>query len=82
MTTPLPPKPFTAVKGHRLAHVETGHGDPIVLLLGNPASGYLWRVVMPPLAGLGRVIAPDLIGHRPGGGGLAVATRLKEPRHV
>ena len=34
-----------------------------MLLHGNPTSSYLWRDVMPPLAGLGRVIAPDLIGH-------------------
>lgn len=61
--TPLPPKQFTTVAGHRLAHVEMGRGDPIVLLHGNPTSSYLWREVMPPLAGLGRVIAPDLIGH-------------------
>lgn len=58
-----PPKTFTTVRGHRLAHVEMGTGDPIVLLHGNPTSSYLWREVMPPLAGLGRVIAPDLIGH-------------------
>ena len=63
MTTTLPPKQFTTVNGHRLAHVEMGQGDPIVLLHGNPTSSYLWRDVMPPLAGLGRVIAPDLIGH-------------------
>lgn len=59
----LPPKQFTPVHGHRLAHVEVGSGDPIVLLHGNPTSSYLWRDVMPPLAGLGRVIVPDLIGH-------------------
>ena len=63
MTTALPPKQFTTVNGHRLAHVEMGQGDPIVLLHGNPTSSFLWRDVMPPLAGLGRVIAPDLIGH-------------------
>ncbi len=63
MTTRLPPKQFTTVQGHRLAHVEIGQGDPIVLLHGNPTSSYLWRDVMPPLAALGRVIAPDLIGH-------------------
>ena len=61
--TPLPPKQFTTVDGHRLAHVEIGQGAPIVLLHGNPTSSYLWRDVMPPLAGLGRMIAPDLIGH-------------------
>ena len=63
MTTRLPPKQFTTVQGHRLSHVEMGQGDPIVLLHGNPTSSYLWRDVMPPLAALGRVIAPDLIGH-------------------
>lgn len=63
MTTSLPPKQFTTVNGRRLAHVEMGRGQPIVLLHGNPTSSYLWRDVMPPLAGLGRVIAPDLIGH-------------------
>ena len=61
--TPLPPKQFTTVEGHRLAHVELGTGDPIVLLHGNPTSSFLWREVIPPLADLGRVIAPDLIGH-------------------
>lgn len=61
--TPLLPKHLTTIDGHRLAHVEVGRGDPIVLLHGNPTSSYLWRDVMPPLAGLGRVIAPDLIGH-------------------
>ena len=63
MTTALPLKQFTTVKGHRLAHIEMGQGAPIVLLHGNPTSSFLWRDVMPPLAGLGRVIAPDLIGH-------------------
>ena len=63
MTPPLPPKQFSTIKGHRLAHVERGQGDPIVLLHGNPTPSYLWRDVMPPLTGMGRVIAPDLIGH-------------------
>ena len=45
-----------------MAYVEAGTGDPIVFLHGNPTSSYLWRNVMPHLAGLGRCIAPDLIG--------------------
>lgn len=61
-TTP-PAQRFTTVNGHRLAHVEMGQGEPIVQLHGNPTSSYLWRDVMPPLARLGQVIAPDLIGH-------------------
>lgn len=45
-----------------MAYVEHGSGDPIVLLHGNPTSSYLWRDVIPELSGLGRCIAPDLIG--------------------
>jgi haloalkane dehalogenase len=42
--------------------VETGSGDPIVFLHGNPTSSYLWRNVIPHLEGQGRCIAPDLVG--------------------
>lgn len=45
-----------------MAYVESGEGDPIVLLHGNPTSSFLWRGVVPELAGLGRCIAPDLVG--------------------
>lgn len=45
-----------------MAFVEEGRGDPIVFLHGNPTSSYLWREVIPPLAEVGRCIAPDLIG--------------------
>jgi haloalkane dehalogenase len=50
------------VHGRSMAYVEVGEGDPIVLLHGNPTSSYLWRNVIPHLSGLGRCIAPDLIG--------------------
>ncbi len=43
-------------------YVETGQGDPLVFLHGNPTSSYLWRNVIPRLAGEGRCLAPDLIG--------------------
>lgn len=46
----------------RMAYVEEGEGRPVVLLHGNPTSSYLWRDVMPHLSGLGRCIAPDLVG--------------------
>ena len=55
-------KKFADVLGHRMAYVEEGEGAPIVLLHGNPTSSYLWRDVIPHLTGLGRCIAPDLIG--------------------
>jgi haloalkane dehalogenase len=46
----------------RMAWHERGEGAPVLLLHGNPTSSYLWRDVMPELEGLGRLIAPDLIG--------------------
>ncbi|MEE8172837.1 MAG: haloalkane dehalogenase [Alphaproteobacteria bacterium] len=55
-------KKHAEVNGARMAYVETGTGDPIIFLHGNPTSSYLWRNVMPHLEGLGRCIAPDLIG--------------------
>ena len=45
-----------------MAYVEEGEGRPIVLLHGNPTSSFLWRRVIPHLSGLGRCLAPDLIG--------------------
>ena len=50
------------VLGKKMAYIEEGEGDPIVLLHGNPTSSYLWRRVMPHLTKQGRCIAPDLIG--------------------
>ncbi|CUH86691.1 Haloalkane dehalogenase [Phaeobacter sp. CECT 5382] len=55
-------KKFATVHGKQMAYIDEGEGDPIVFLHGNPTSSYLWRNVMPHLAGQGRVIAPDLIG--------------------
>ena len=46
----------------RMAYHERGEGAPVLLLHGNPTSSYLWRDVIPELEGLGRLIAPDLIG--------------------
>ena len=55
-------KKRASVKGLDMAYVETGSGDPIVFQHGNPTSSYLWRNVIPHVEGLGRCIAPDLIG--------------------
>ena len=50
------------VTDSEMAYVDTGVGDPIVLLHGNPTQSYLWRNVIPHLEKLGRCLAPDLIG--------------------
>jgi haloalkane dehalogenase len=55
-------KKYRDVSGKRIAYVDEGEGDPIVLLHGNPTSSYLWRNIIPELEGSGRVIVPDLIG--------------------
>ncbi len=45
-----------------MAYVDNGAGDPIVFLHGNPTSSYLWRNVIPHVAGQSRCLAPDLVG--------------------
>ena len=55
-------KKYVNVKGLKMAYVEEGRGDPILFLHGNPSSSYEWRNVIPHLVGMGRCIAPDLIG--------------------
>jgi len=55
-------KKRTVVEGLSMAYVETGAGDPIVFLHGNPTSSYLWRNIIPHLEAQGRCLAPDLIG--------------------
>lgn len=56
------PKKTVEVNGKRMTYVEMGDGDPIIFQHGNPTSSYLWRNIMPQLAGHGRCIAVDLIG--------------------
>lgn len=53
---------YANVLGSRMAYLEAGSGRPIVMLHGNPTSSYMWRNIIPHLSGLGRIIAPDLIG--------------------
>ncbi|ETW97931.1 MAG: haloalkane dehalogenase [Candidatus Entotheonella factor] len=55
-------KKRATILGRTMAYVDEGSGDPILFLHGNPTSSYLWRNIMPHLEGLGRCIAPDLIG--------------------
>ena len=45
-----------------MAYVDTGSGDPVVFLHGNPTSSYLWRNIIAEVEGGARCLAPDLIG--------------------
>jgi haloalkane dehalogenase len=62
--SPLDPYTRTSVRvlDTELAYVDTGRGDPVVFLHGNPTSSYLWRNVIPPVASVARCLAPDLLG--------------------
>jgi haloalkane dehalogenase len=60
--SPYAAKKFIEIEGHRIAYTDEGEGAPILFLHGNPTSSYLWRNVLPEVEGLGRLIAPDLIG--------------------
>ncbi|MFV2039864.1 MAG: haloalkane dehalogenase [Acidimicrobiales bacterium] len=63
MSTAVLPKRHATVNGRQMAYHESGEGEPVVFLHGNPTSSYLWRNVIPHLSGAYRCIAPDLIGH-------------------
>ncbi|MBB4916089.1 haloalkane dehalogenase [Streptosporangium saharense] len=56
------PRTRVEVPGTYMSHVDTGDGEPVVFLHGNPTSSYLWRNVIPHLADVNRCLAPDLVG--------------------
>jgi haloalkane dehalogenase len=56
------PSHYAEVFNSKLHYIEHGSGDPILLLPDIPASGYVWRNIIPFLAPLGRCIALDFIG--------------------
>ena len=64
---PHPRKRITT-GGVDISYVDTGDGDPIVFLHGNPTSSYLWRNIIPHLEPAGRCLAPDLMGMGESGG--------------
>ena len=56
------PKSYATVNGKRMAYHESGAGDAVVFLHGNPTSSYLWRNIVPHVSPHARCIVPDLIG--------------------
>ena len=56
------PRQRINTRGVEISYVDTGQGDPIVFLHGNPTSSYLWRNIIPYTKPLGRCLAPDLMG--------------------
>ena len=48
--------------GLRMHYVEEGSGDPVLLLHGEPTWAFVYRKLIPPLARVSRVVAPDYFG--------------------
>src|SRR3990170_3915411 len=48
--------------GPRMHYVDEGAGDPVLLLHGEPTWAYLYRKMIPSLAAVARVVAPDYLG--------------------
>lgn len=57
------PSRYVEVHQSQMHYIESGSGFPILFLHGIPASGSVWRHIIPYLSTLGRCIAPDLIGY-------------------
>ncbi|MXX43110.1 MAG: haloalkane dehalogenase [Acidimicrobiales bacterium] len=55
-------KSYATVNGKQMAYHDSGSGDPVVFLHGNPTSSYLWRNIVPHVSPHARCIVPDLIG--------------------
>jgi haloalkane dehalogenase len=62
----LPDYPFepnyVEQDGLRMHYLDEGRGDPVLLFHGEPTWSFLYRRVIPPLARVGRVLAPDYFG--------------------
>jgi haloalkane dehalogenase len=72
------PKQRVRVLDTEISYVAVGEGSPIVFLHGNPTSSYLWRNIIPHVAGLGRCLAPDLVGMGESGKSPAGAYRFED----
>jgi len=48
--------------GLRMHYADEGIGDPVLLLHGEPTWAFLYRKMIPALAGVSRVVAPDYFG--------------------
>jgi haloalkane dehalogenase len=48
--------------GLRMHYLDEGSGEPVLLLHGEPTWSFLYRKVIPLVAGIARVLAPDYFG--------------------
>src|SRR5947209_1479464 len=45
-----------------ISYVDTGRGEPVVFLHGNPTWSYQWRNIIPVVSPHARCLAPDFVG--------------------
>jgi len=76
------PRKRLELMGTWMAYADSGSGDPVVFLHGNPTSSYLWRNVIPHVAPLARCIAPDLIGMGASGASESGYRFMDHARHL
>ncbi len=53
---------FEIIGGHRYHYVDEGHGDPVIMLHGNPTWSFYYRELIKKLSPHFNCIAPDHIG--------------------
>ena len=56
------PRKKVSILDTEISYADTGDGDPIIFLHGNPTWSYLWRNIIPYAVDYGRCLAPDLVG--------------------
>lgn len=54
---------YVELHGDRVAYLDEGQGEVILLLHGMAGSSQTWRSIIRPLSRKYRVVAPDLLGH-------------------
>jgi drug/metabolite transporter (DMT)-like permease len=78
MNSKLNDAELVRIDGQRIAYHRCGSGPSAALIHGIPTSSYLWRNVIPRLAGESlEVIAVDLLGYLKGESWPAVATPIQ-----
>lgn len=74
-------KSYHQLSAGRVALVDEGEGEPLLLIHGIPTSSFLWRKVVPLLSRDHRVLAPDLLGYgdseKPAGADLGVRAQAR-----
>ncbi|NJO90939.1 MAG: alpha/beta fold hydrolase [Chloroflexia bacterium] len=53
---------FLTLNADTIHHIESGEGDPILLLHGLPSNLYIWRKIIPNIDSNKKVIALDFLG--------------------